>query len=74
MKKLKKLVLVQLEQNELTRREAGQVKGGIHSCACGYCDYLPGYSGCYDNGHANCTGNYNPTCMSGSGSNVYCGL
>ena len=49
-------MLVQLEQHELTNREMKNVKGGTwNSCGCGCCDHLPGYSGDYDNGHANCS-------------------
>jgi len=58
---MQKLALVQLEQRELTNREMKQVKGG-NQCACGCCDHLPGYSGNYDNGLANCKEPYSPLC------------
>ena len=64
MKKLQKLVLVQLEQHELTNREMKQVKGG-NTCSCGCCDHLPGYSGNVDNGEANCSSSLSTNCWGG---------
>ena len=67
MKKIQKLSLVQLEQHELTNREMKNVKGGS-KCTCGCCDHLPGYSGAYENGKANCEGGLSAICDGGGGS------
>lgn len=64
MKKLSKLKLVQLEENELTSRKMKQIKGGKY-CTCGCCDHLPGYSGTVDNSSTNCDNNLTTYCTSG---------
>ncbi len=56
MKKLSKLVLMNLEAKELSQRQMNQIKGG-NSCGCGCC-YAGGGGGssASDNGLANCKG------------------
>lgn len=66
MKKLSKLVLLNLESKELNERQMSQIKGG-NSCGCGCCYYSPTGGGSTDrgNGLANCKENkHSGTCAS----------
>jgi natural product precursor len=61
MKKLSKLMLIELERKELSQREMKHVKGG-NTCGCACC-YAGGGGGSSinDNGGANCSGSmYSP--------------
>lgn len=56
MKKLSKLVLLNLESKELNERQMSQIKGG-NSCGCGCCYYGNGGSSDRGNGLKNCSTN-----------------
>jgi natural product precursor len=62
MKRLSKLVLIELERKELSQREMKHVKGG-NTCGCGCC-YAEngGGSSSGSNGAANCTNNFYSPC------------
>ena len=51
---MKKIKLNKLEENDLSKREMNQIKGGVRVCSCG-CAYAgePGGSSTSDNGNAN---------------------
>ncbi len=51
---MNKIKLNKLEENDLSKREMNQIRGGERVCSCG-CAYAgePGGSSTNDNGHAN---------------------
>jgi natural product precursor len=62
MKKLSKLILVELERKELAQREMKNVKGGLSApceCGCCYAGSGGGGSSSFNNGQANCNLNLN---------------
>ena len=54
MKEIKKMVLKQIANKELSKRQMGKYKGGKFDCICGCCYQNTGGSNTVDNGLTNC--------------------